>query len=219
MRVEIVEAQPFLRRYKVEDRRIEIARNGSHRTSPSSGVKPSICVDGLTADDRTCRSAVAEVKRDDLRRVARAVGELAVSIRDVAVGRPVKAVAAHAIAPVELIRDCIEIRRLGQAVMESGVENGDLGDTRSEHCTRRRDPSQVVWIVQRSKLDKLVKRAHDRVVNPRGVREPLAPVNDTMTHSFYVTDAGYRHAGRIAGEPGNDVFHGGGIVPISRTLL
>ena len=87
--------------------------------------------------------------------LARPAGELPVAIRDVAMRRAVKAVAPHAVPPIELVRHRVEVRRLGQAVMKRRVEHRDLRHAGAEHRARRGDAAQVVRVVQRRELDEL----------------------------------------------------------------
>ena len=149
---------PSLADDEVEDRRIEVAGARAHHQSLERR-EAHRRVDRVAADDRARRRAVAEVQRDDLRLLARAAGELAIAIRDVAVRRAVKAVSAHAVAPVELVRDRVEVRGLRQAVMKRRVEHRDLRNAGAEHGARRRDAAEIVRIVQRRELDQLLELA------------------------------------------------------------
>ena len=53
-------------------------------------------------------------------------GELAPAIGDVAMRRAVEAVSPDLVAPVQLIRNRVEVRAFGNRVVERGVEHGDV---------------------------------------------------------------------------------------------
>jgi hypothetical protein len=56
-------------------------------------------------------------------------------------------------APVKLVRDRVEVRGVGEAMVECGVEHGDLRDAGAERTPRRRDAAEVVRVVERGELD------------------------------------------------------------------
>jgi hypothetical protein len=63
---------------------------------------------------------------DDVRVVARATGQHPIPVPDVAIGRAVKAVAADAMPPVELVGKRIEVGALRDRLMKGGVEDRHL---------------------------------------------------------------------------------------------
>ena len=181
-------------------------------TSPSSGVNP---IDVSTDSPPSIAHADAPLPRCSVMiRVvlARAAGELAIAIGDVPVRGAVKPVSADAMPTVQLIRDRVQVRDVGQAVMKRRVEDRHLRHAGPEYGARRGDAAQVVRVVQRRELDQLFQLAAHRVVDARRVREALAAVHHPMPDCFDLADAVDLDAGVRARQPGDHVLHRGGVV-------
>src|SRR5450759_3213542 len=133
--------------------------------------------------------------------------------------RAMKAISAHAVPTVELVRQRVEICHLPQRVVKRGVEHRDLRNTGPERGARRRDAAQVMRIVQRREVDQLLESAPNVVIDTRRLCESLAAVHDAVPHGFDLADLRDRYTGFVARQPGDDVLDGGRVIADRRCAL
>ncbi len=79
------------------------------------------------------------------------------------------------------VGDGVEERLLGHRRVELSVEHRHLRHMVSQQLDDGADPLEVDRIVQRRKLGALLDPPHDIVVDPDGLPESFAAVNDTVT--------------------------------------
>src|SRR6185369_17562954 len=149
------------------------------------------------------------MQRDDVCLFAGDVSNLAIAIRDVAMRRTVESITPNLVSPIELIGDRIQISSLGQRLMKRGIENRDLGQSRSEELARGLNAFYVRGVVQRRKVDAILDAAQDFVVYQNRVSESLTAVNHAMSDGMNVGDAVYAvDAGGFGRRPSNDEVNG-----------
>ena len=142
--------------------------------------------------DRAGRAAVAEVQRDDPYLFARDAAQLAVAIGHVAVGRAVEPVPADLEPPVVLVRDPVQVRHLGQARVERGVEHRDLRHAVAQELARRADALEVGRVVQRRQLDAILDARDHGLVDAHRGPEALPAVDHTVSDRVNVRDRAHR---------------------------
>jgi len=125
----------------------------------------------------------------------------------------VKAVAAHAVTSIPLIRQCVQIRAIRQRVMEGRIEDRDLRNARTERAARGLNPPEIVRIVERRQVDRFLDAAQDVIVDAHRTPEALAAVHHAMADRLDLRDAGDRHRGRVAGEPAEEMIDGRAMIP------
>jgi hypothetical protein len=152
------------------------------------------------------------MQRDEVRALARRSGELAPTVRHVAVRGAVKAVAAHLVAAIELVGDGVEVRVRRQRAVEGGVEHRDLRHARAQDRRRGADALEVGRVVQRREIDRVLDPLQYLVVDPHRAREALAPVHDPVTDRVDLGASAERHAALAADEPRDDVLDGRPVV-------
>ncbi len=128
----------------------------------------------------------------DLEVIDRAVEDLGCAEGDVVVAGAVEAVAADRVVLVEFVGESVEVGVARDGVVEGGVEDGDLGDSRVE-VAGDADAGGLGGIVKWGERAERLNAGEDLVVNEDGGREFLAAVNDAM-------------ADGVRGEAGADEF-------------
>jgi hypothetical protein len=119
---------------------------------------------------------------------------------------------------IELVRQCVEIRVLGQRVMEGRVEHGDLRNAGAEHGAGGLDAAEIVRVVERGQVGERLEAVAHLVGNEHRRGEMFAAVNDAVAHGVDVGDPreGCLVPGSIRGEPRDDVRDRGGVIANGR---
>src|SRR5689334_7448468 len=91
--------------------------------------------------------------------------QLPITICDVAMRCSVEAIAPNSITAIELIRNGVEISRLGQRLMECSIKNCDLRQTTSKNIPGCVNSLNVGGIVERRQFDAIFNRPQHQLVN------------------------------------------------------
>ena len=141
---------------------IELAGPGAHGQAVDGG-EAHRAVLAAAALQRAHGGARAQMAGHDPTRRQRRV-DLAQAARDVLVGQPVEAIAAHA-RLVPAVGDGEAVRDLGVRAVKGRVEAGHLGDVRVA-AANLPDRGQIVGLMQRGQRDKTVEIGQDGIVHP-----------------------------------------------------
>src|SRR5882672_4565499 len=99
----------------------------------------------------------------------------------VAVGYAVKTIPANPVAKVEVVRNGVQIGALGQRVVKSGIEYGDLRNLRTQQFAHGANSAEIRGIVQGGQVDAILNAPHHFVVDEDGIRKSLAAMNHAMS--------------------------------------
>ncbi len=130
-------------------------------------------------------------------------------LRHVRMRGSVETVAADAVGFVPILRDRIPIGAGWNALVEGGVEDGDLGNVRSAGH-RYLDAQEVGWVVQGRERGELPNGLDHPFVDHAGVAELFAAVNDSMSDADELA-AIFRYT--AVAEQAHDSVEGGGVIP------
>ena len=124
---------------------------------------------------------------------------------------PVKAVTPDAMPAIQLIRNRVDVRHLGQCVMERGVEDGHARSRSPKNSSRCSNARDVVRIVQGREIDEILELTDDCVVDERRFGESLAPMHHPMTNGVDRL-AILRARNALFRKPREDVFDCRGVI-------
>jgi hypothetical protein len=105
------------------------------------------------------------VKGDDIGLRSRQSPQSTIAKGDVPMGRSVESVAPNAVAPIEMMRDGIQVSLLGNGMMERRIENCYLGDGFTKEFARRHDAFNIVGIVEGREIDAVFDSLYHLIVN------------------------------------------------------
>ena len=182
----LAQAHALLEGDVLDEGGVDVAAAGAHH-QPFERGEPHRRRDGTALPDCASRAAVAEVQGDEVDAVPGLAGKLGETLGEPGVRGAVEAVAADAVAAVELVRNGIEIGRLGHRRMEGGIEHRDHRDPLAEQGAGGPDAAQVGRVVQRGEVDAVLDPADDAGVDPGVASEALAAVHDTVADRVHVT--------------------------------
>jgi len=157
--------------------RIDLSRPGSHRQAIERS-KAHRAFDTPPFRDGAHRSAAAEVRDDDAT-ISTIRHRVAQALRDILIGKAVKAVAADPL-DVELLRNRVMVGNIAMAAMECSVETGDLRHIRKA-LEQDSDRCQIVRLVQRRERHIAFKVGQHLLVHEHGLVVIRAAMNDAMT--------------------------------------
>ena len=149
---------------------------------PLEGRKSHGRIDRVSPENRAGRRAIAEEAWDEPRALSRATGDLTIAVSDVPMRRPVESVTAHFVTAIQLVGKAVQVRDLGERVVERRVEHRDLRNAGSEDARRGANTGDVVRVVQRRELHELIERLENAFVDALRPREILTAVHDAMAH-------------------------------------
>ncbi len=162
-----------------DDGRIDIAAAARHHQAFQRG-EAHRGVQGPPARKGGDRAAAAELQADQPTPAGQLRMQLLPPVQHRLMREAVKPVASNALVGTDVRRDGVFARDAGQTCKKSSVEGRHLYHSGAAHLARCFDPAQCRGIVQRRQLRELGDVREDRLVYPRGAREPCAAVDDTM---------------------------------------
>ena len=210
------QAHAFLEGDVLDERGVDVAGSGAHHQTFERG-EPHRRRDGSALLDRAGGAPVAEVQGDEVDGLARLAGKLGVALGEIGVRRAVEAVAADAVAAVELVRDRIEIGRFGHCRVKRGIEHRDHRNTFAQQSTSGPNAAQVGRVVQRREVHAVLDPADDVGVDSGVGAEALAAVYDAVTDRVHLA-GGIDHPAVVArivvrpDEPSHHSLDGGAVV-------
>src|SRR5689334_509718 len=102
-------------------------------------------------------------------------------------GSSVESISSDAMAAVQMVRHRVEICLIWNRMMKGSIEHRDLRHSTAKQLARRRDPFEIIRIVQRRQVDAFLYALDHSLIDQRRFLEQLTAVYDSMTHGLYVT--------------------------------
>ena len=185
--IDFLDRHSFLVHEKLVDGRINITRTGTHHKPRKRGHSHR-GIDRVAAFHRANGAAVSKMQSDDVDVVPFFLRQLPVAVCHIPMGGAVKSVSANLVPPIELIRDCIQIRYFRHGCVKRRIKNNDLRNAGSEQLTSRLNAFQIGRVVKRRKVDTIFNPLDHIVVNNDGPCKLLAPVNHPVPDGMYVAE-------------------------------